>query len=79
VELSFNTSKLAFQITEAFDSPLLKNDDVYSRGEGYVKEFKRIKIGTIHLEKGKGELSLKALEIPGKQVMDFRLLLLKKV
>lgn len=79
VELSFNDSKLTFQINEAFDPPLLKNDDVYLRAEGFVKEFKRIKVGTIHLEKGTGTLTLKAIEIPGSQVMDFRLLLLKKI
>ena len=36
-------------------------------------------VGTIHLEKGEGFLTLKALEIPGSQVMDFRLLMLKRI
>jgi hypothetical protein len=47
--------------------------------EGYVKDFKKLNIGTINLKKGKGLLTLKATEIPGSQVMDFRLLLLKKL
>jgi arylsulfatase A-like enzyme len=79
VELSFKSSKINFKINEVFDPPLLKNDDVYQRSEGFVKEFKRIKVGTIHLEKGTGLLTLKATDIPGSQVMDFRLLLLKKL
>jgi len=79
IELSFNNSKLEFQLTEAFDSPLLKDDDIYPRMEGYVKEFKQKNIGTIYLEKGTGLLTLKATEIPGSQVMDFRLLLLNKI
>lgn len=79
VELSFKSSKINFKINEVFDPPLLKNDDVYARGEGFVKEFKRIKVGAIHLEKGNGILTLKATDIPGSQVMDFRLLLLKKL
>jgi arylsulfatase A-like enzyme len=79
VELSFKSSKINFKINEVFDPPLLKNDDVYPRGEGFVKEFKRIKVGAIHLEKGTGILTLKATDIPGSQVMDFRLLLLKKL
>lgn len=79
VELSFKNSKLEFKITEAFDSPLLDKSDVYPRGEGFIKEFKRINVGTIHLENGQGTLTLKATEIPGSQVMDFRLLLLKKI
>jgi hypothetical protein len=33
-------------------------------------------MGTLQLEKGRGQLSLRALEVPGKQVMDVRLLLL---
>ena len=79
VELSFKNSKLEFSINEAFDPPLLNKNDVYPRGEGFVKKFKRVKVGTIHLEKGTGLLTLKATDIPGSQVMDFRLMLLKKV
>lgn len=79
VRLSCNNTSLDFTISEAFDSPLLTDLDIYPRMEGYVKEFKRTKIGTIHLARGKGELSLQALKIPGKQVMDFRLLLFKKI
>jgi len=37
-----------------------------------------LNIGTIHLDKGKGELSLKALDIPGSQVMDFRLMMFER-
>jgi hypothetical protein len=36
-------------------------------------------LGTIHLERGRGILSLQATEIPGKQVMEFRLLMLTRV
>lgn len=79
VQLSFGDSKLNFKIKEAFDSPLLKDDDIYPRGEGYVKRFNRINMGTIKLEKGIGTLILKAIEIPGSQVMDFRLLILKRI
>jgi len=79
IQLCFNDSKLEFQITEAFDSPLKDNIDIYPRMEGYVKEFKRKTVGTIYMEKGKGLLTLQATDIPGSQVMDFRLLLLKKI
>jgi hypothetical protein len=41
-----------------------------------MKEFRPLKLGTIHLEKGRGLLSLRALEVPGKSVMDMRLLTL---
>lgn len=79
VRMKFNHSWLDFKITEAFDPPLMTDIDIYPRMEGYVKEFKRKKVGTIHLNKERGELSLQATEIPGNQVMDFRLLLLKRL
>ena len=37
------------------------------------------KLMTIRLEKGRGKLSLTAPEIPGQQVMDFRLMMLKRL
>jgi hypothetical protein len=36
-------------------------------------------LGVIHLEKGRSKLELKALDIPGDQVMDVRLLMFHRV
>jgi len=79
-QLSFGRGKLRGTITEAHDPPLtgMENDRT-PRGESYVKDFKRMPVGSIRLEKGEGLLTLKALEIPGSQVMDFRLLMLKRL
>jgi hypothetical protein len=41
-----------------------------------MKEFHPLKLGTMHLEKGRGLLTLSALEIPGANVMDVRLVTL---
>lgn len=80
VQLSFNSNTITTKITEAFDPPLrgMESDRV-KRTNSYVKDFKPLKAGIIHLEKGTGELTLKALDIPGSMVMDFRLLMLTKV
>lgn len=79
-ELSFGNEKLVSRITEAHDPPLTgMENDRDPRTESYVKDFKPLNMGTIHLEKGIHTLTLKALQIPGSQVMDFRLLMLKKV
>jgi hypothetical protein len=79
-EISFGNEKLVSKITEAHDPPLTgKENDRDPRTESYVKDFKPLKMGTIHLQKGIHILTLKALEIPGSEVMDFRLLMLKKV
>jgi arylsulfatase A-like enzyme len=80
IELSFKGEKLTGKISEAHDSPLkgMEHDRV-ERMESYVKDFKPMKIGTIHLKKGQGLLTLKAPDVPGSQVMDFRLLMLKRI
>ena len=79
-ELSFGKSKLRGKITEAHDPPLTgMENDRNPRAESYVKDFKRMPVGSIRLVKGKGVLTLKALEIPGSQVMDFRLLMLNRI
>ncbi|MCD6564805.1 MAG: arylsulfatase [Bacteroidales bacterium] len=79
-EISFGSGKLTGKITEAHDPPLtgMENDRV-ERIESYVKDFKPLKMGTIHLDKGKGKLTLKATDIPGSQVMDFRLMMFRKL
>ena len=56
-----------------------QENDRVKRRESYVKDFKEIKIGKINLTKGKGELALQALEIPGNESIEFRLLMLEKV
>lgn len=80
IELSFTGEKLTGKISEAHNPPLqgMEHDRV-DRMESYVKDFKSLKLGQIHLKKGKGILSLKATNIPGKQVMEFRLINLKRI
>ncbi|MBI4658555.1 MAG: arylsulfatase [Verrucomicrobia bacterium] len=74
VELSFNGSRIEGVVSEANDPPLLgaQNDRVPRRGESYVKEFKPLRLGVIELKPGRGQLTLRALKVPGKQVMDVR-------
>ncbi len=79
VELSFNDNRLSGPVAEPNDPPLRGAEhDRVPRGESYVKDFRLMKLGTIHLEKGRGELMLRATKIPALQVMDFRLLVLKQ-
>lgn len=79
-ELTLGESKLTGKITEAHDPPLrgMKHDRV-PRIESYVKDFKPLRLGTMHLEKGEGQLTLKALDMPGSKVMDFRLMMFTRV
>ena len=80
IELSFGEAKLRGKITEPHDPPLRGAEhDRVERTESYVKTFKALKLGQIKLTKGTGVLTLRALKIPGSQVMDFRLLMLTRV
>lgn len=79
-EVTLGENKLTGKIIDAFDPPLrgMKHDRI-ERQESYVKDFKPLNLGTMRLEKGSGQLTLKALEIPGSQVMDFRLLMFNRI
>ena len=74
-EFTLGQSKLAGKISEAHDPPLkgMENDRI-PRIESYIKDFKSLKVGNMHLTKGQGTLELKATRIPGPVVMDVRLL-----
>ena len=80
VELDFNGDVLTGKITEPHDPPLAGMEhDRFPRVESYVKDFRRMTLGTIQLRQGSGTLRLRALEIPGSQVMNFRLMLFTRV
>jgi hypothetical protein len=79
IEISFRDSHLRGDVTEPHDPPLRGAEhDRVPRGESYVKDFRPMKLGTIRLEKGRSELTLRALNILGSQVMDVQLLLLTR-
>jgi hypothetical protein len=74
IEISFNDSKLITKVVQGWDPPLITDQDVTPRpaAESIMKDFKLFEAGKIKLLKGKGDLVLKALEIPGKEVMQVR-------
>ncbi len=79
-QLLVGDSQLQTKITEAFDPPLRGMDeDLTPRMESYVKDWKAMEMGTIDLSSGTFDMSLKALDMPGKSVMDFRLFLFERL
>ncbi len=73
VELGFKDSRSAGKVTPAWDPVLLdKQDRAPRKGESFMKEFRTLELAPITLEKGRGALTLRALEIRGEQVMDVR-------
>ncbi|MBI1354071.1 MAG: sulfatase-like hydrolase/transferase [Acidobacteria bacterium] len=81
IELSLGDAKVSAQITEAFDPPLrgAEHDRTPRGSESYVKDFKPLELGELDLPAGRGTLTLKALDVAGKQVADVRFVMLKKV
>ncbi|MCA9126325.1 MAG: arylsulfatase [Planctomycetales bacterium] len=79
IQLQCGSATLQATITEAHNPPLRGQEhDRTPRVESYVKDFATMSLGTIKLEQGARKLELSAIQIPGKQVMDFRLLMFTK-
>ena len=78
VELSFNDRKITGRVAPAWNPPFYTNQDTIPRplGESRMKEFRPLPLGTLRLDPGRGLLTLRALEIPGRSVMDVRLITL---
>lgn len=74
VELAFKGSRLGGKVVPGWDPPLYTNQDTLPRpnGESQMKEFRTLTLGEMPLEAGEGRLTLRALDIPGKSVMDVR-------
>ena len=80
IELSFSDSSVAKKITKFYDPKEYgEENDRSPRIESYVKDFIPLKMGVIDLKKGKGTLMLKGLKMTGKELLDFRLLMLKRI
>lgn len=73
-ELEFNGARLKGRVEPAWFPPLYQHQDTIPRpkAESKMREFAKLRPGTIRLEKGRGPLTLRALEIPGNGVMDVR-------
>jgi hypothetical protein len=78
IEISFKDQRLERVVAGAHDPPLrgAEHDRVPREGESYMKDFKPLHLGVMTLEKGRGLLTLRAVHIPGKQVMDVRAVVL---
>jgi arylsulfatase A-like enzyme len=78
VELSFEGNRLEGKVSQANDPPLhgTEHDRAQRGQESLVKDFKPLDLGEIELKKGRGQLTLRALNVPGKSVMDVRLMFL---
>jgi arylsulfatase A-like enzyme len=74
IELSFQDARLSGKVVPGWDPPLNTNQDTLPRppAESQMKEFRTLSLGEVSLPAGIGPLTLRALDIPGKSVMDVR-------
>ncbi len=74
IELGFGGSSITGTVAPAWDPPLITNQDVIPRppAESILKEFWPLKLGVARLKQGRGELSLRATTVAGKEVMHLR-------
>jgi len=81
LKLSCGESAITKEVTVANDPPLVgaESDRSPRRSESLVKEFAPLNLGVIRLKKGKRPLVLSALEIPGKQSIEMRLIMLNRI
>ncbi|MBM4000141.1 MAG: arylsulfatase [Planctomycetes bacterium] len=78
VELSVRDARLVGRVAPGWDPPLIADQDVIPRPpvESTMKEFRPLRLGTVRLESGRGVCALRAIEVPGRQVMDLRMVVL---
>ncbi len=81
LQLTLAKSSLLAKVMEPHSPPARGNehDRVPRQTESLVKDFKPLQLGVIQLDKGPGELTLKATKLTGKHGPEVRLLLLRRV
>jgi hypothetical protein len=80
IELFLGDARIETKITEPHDPPLYgkEHDRVERRAESFMKDFKPLTLGSVDLPATRGQLTLRALNIPGKQVADIRYIVLTR-
>ena len=78
LELSLGDRRVAARVSEPFDPPPrgAEHDRVKRNGESYVKDFKPLDLGILDLGKGRGALTIRARDIPGRRAIDLRTVVL---
>lgn len=73
IELSLGDRRLLAVLDRPNDPPVIgPAEDRVPRDESYTKYFRPFNLGVIELAAGRGELNLRALKIPGRQVMELQ-------
>ncbi|MDE0936410.1 MAG: arylsulfatase [Mariniblastus sp.] len=80
LQLSMGSHQVTKVVDEANDPPALgAENDRSVRGESLVKDFQVLDMGVIELDQGNGRIELRTVKMPGKESIEFRLLMLTRV
>jgi hypothetical protein len=80
IEISLLGASARARIAPPWDPPLVgMQQDRAPRSESFVKDFRPFSLGTLNLPRGRGLLTLRAIEIPGPQVADVRYVTLRRL
>ena len=81
IEASFEGASVRGKVAEVHDPPAYgaSDDRVPRLSESLVKDFVPLSLGTASLPKARGNLTLRATEIAGKQVAEIRYATLKRL
>jgi hypothetical protein len=73
IEASFGDASVRRKIDAGHNPPLVgEAQDRVPRTESYVKDFRPLRIGTLRMTKSRSRLTLRAVQVAGKQVADVR-------
>ena len=78
IAVVINDKELRGKITQAHDPEPLPSPDRVKRKEVYEKVWGELEIGFLDLKKGRTQLMVKALTIPGQQAMELKAVRLTK-
>jgi len=77
VEVSVGASRVSAKLLVPNDPPLIgAAADRVPRVESYTKDFRPFEVGVFELPAGRGDLTLRALDIPGAQAMEVQAVVL---
>jgi hypothetical protein len=79
VELRFRDARVSAEIRPAWDPPLRDDEDRVPRKESYLKDFRPLVLGTMRLEPGRGNLTLRATKIANREVAEIFRVTLRRI
>ena len=78
IALPFNGLRIEGKVVETRDPSFLgvEHDRVPRQHESRMKDFRPLRLGVMELNAGRGLLTLRAVNVPGKQVREVRTVML---